>query len=124
MLAALIVRRLAMEHPSLSQDIQECIAECLNCYCTCTQAAMNQCLEEGGDHVQPEHFRLMVNCADLCRTTADFMLSSSSTYAEVCSVCADGCDACAESCREMAEAVEGRTQNESRESSETPAPPH
>jgi hypothetical protein len=82
----------------LGEDIQECIAECLNCYCTCTQAAMNQCLEEGGEHVQPEHYRLLTNCADLCRTTSDFLLSSSPMQSEICAVCADVCDACAESC--------------------------
>jgi hypothetical protein len=140
---ASLSRRRAMEHSPLSQEIQECIAECLNCYCTCTQTAMNQCLEEGGDHVQPEHFRLMTNCAQICKTSADFMLGSSPLYAEVCSVCADVCDACAasceriggmedcaqvcrgcaESCREMGEVGRGKAEAAPRRSPETPATP-
>jgi len=131
-----------MDHTPLSQNTQECIAECLNCYCTCTQTAMIQSLEEGGDYVRAEHFRLMVNCAEICKTAADFMLSNSELQAEVCSVCADVCDACgescervgdldecaqacrgcAESCREMANAV-GSQSETPRPSPETPARP-
>lgn len=90
-----------MENTASYEDMQECIAECLDCYSVCTQTAMNQCLEEGGDHVRPDHFRLMINCAEICRTAADFMLSSSSLHTEVCAVCADVCDACAESCERV-----------------------
>lgn len=62
---------------------------------------MNQCLETGGDHVAPEHFRLMINCADICRTAADFMLSSSRLHGQVCAACAEVCDACAVSCENL-----------------------
>jgi hypothetical protein len=79
-------------------DIQQCIDECLHCYRTCMQTAMNQCLETGGQHVEPSHFRLMVNCWEICRTAAEFMMSSSPLHVQTCAVCASVCDACAESC--------------------------
>jgi hypothetical protein len=82
-------------------DIQTCIEECLHCYRTCMQTAMNQCLEMGGQHVEPSHFRLMVNCWEMCRTTADFMMSSSPMHAQLCAACASVCDACAESCEQV-----------------------
>jgi len=36
--------------------------------------AMNYCLEMGGKHTEPAHFRLMMACAEMCRTSAHFML--------------------------------------------------
>ena len=82
----------------LSQEMQNCIAECLRCYQTCRQDAMNHCLETGGKHVEPEHFRLMTSCAEICRTAADFMLTHSSLHGATCAACAEVCEACAESC--------------------------
>ena len=86
-----------MAHP-LDAEMADCVRDCLDCYATCRQTAMNHCLEEGGRHVEPEHFRLMMNCAEMCRTAADFMLSSSRFHARTCTVCAEVCDACAQSC--------------------------
>ena len=85
--------------PAATQpDLQSCIRDCLDCYSTCRQMAMNHCLEEGGRHVAPEHFRLMISCAEMCRTAADFMLGSSKLHARTCTVCAEVCEACAQSC--------------------------
>ena len=44
--------------------------KCLECYSICRETAMNHCLEAGGQHVEPEHFRLMASCAEICRTAA------------------------------------------------------
>ena len=81
-----------------NKEIQQCIEECLNCHRVCLQEAMNHCLEAGGQHTEPTHFRLMINCAEICQTSANFMLSSSPHHAKVCGVCAEICTACAESC--------------------------
>ena len=85
----------------LTPEMQRCIDACLHCYRTCLYDAMNHCLETGGEHVKPDHFRLMINCADICRTSADFMLSGSDVVGFVCAACADVCDACAASCRRL-----------------------
>ena len=42
-----------------SQPFQQCIDDCLDCHRTCLQEAMNHCLQAGGEHVAPAHFRLM-----------------------------------------------------------------
>ena len=84
-----------------SSSLEQCIAECLKCYEVCHQMAMNHCLEKGGKHVEPTHFRLMTSCAEICRTAADVMLSGAPVHAAVCAACADVCDACAESCEEL-----------------------
>ena len=44
-----------------TKTMQSCIDACTKCYQTCLQTAMNHCLETGGKHVEPSHFRLMVN---------------------------------------------------------------
>jgi hypothetical protein len=87
--------------PAANLELQRCIVDCLECYSLCKQAAMNQCLEAGGRHVQPSHFRLMDDCAEICRTAADFMLSGSSFSARLCGLCAEICDACARSCEDL-----------------------
>lgn len=81
-----------------SSDLQACIDACLRCHSTCLSMAMTHCLEMGGEHVAPDHFRLMMDCADICRTSADFMLRASAHHAAVCGVCADICEACAADC--------------------------
>lgn len=87
--------------PHMNQEMKQCIERCLECYRVCREMAMNHCLETGGEHVAPEHFRLMINCADICQTAADFMLSSSELHARICAACAEVCDACAQSCQEL-----------------------
>ncbi|HVK94009.1 MAG TPA: four-helix bundle copper-binding protein [Noviherbaspirillum sp.] len=80
--------------------------ECLRCYQACQHTAMNHCLEMGGHHTEPEHFRLMMNCAEICRSAAHFMLSGSPLYASICNACADMCNACAESCEQLGDMKE------------------
>ncbi|HZW21310.1 four-helix bundle copper-binding protein [Noviherbaspirillum sp.] len=86
-----------------SSAMQHCIDDCLHCYRTCLQTAMNHCLEAGGRHTEPEHFRLMMHCAEICRTSAEFMLGSSPLHAPVCAACAEVCHACAQSCEQIGE---------------------
>lgn len=90
-----------MTHTVSNASLQQCIEQCTECHQTCLDMAMNHCLALGGKHVEPDHFRLMINCADICRTAADFMLTNSALHGKVCAVCADLCEACAHSCREV-----------------------
>jgi hypothetical protein len=90
-----------MLDPGRSAQLQACIVDCLECYSLCRQEAMNHCLEAGGRHVHPEHFRLMGDCAEICRTAAEFMLSGSSFDQKVCALCSEVCEACARSCEAL-----------------------
>lgn len=83
------------------QSQKDCLDACQRCGELCLQTAMTHCLEVGGQHVQPEHFRLMINCAELCQTTANFILSQSSLHGAVCAACAEVCTACADSCEQI-----------------------
>jgi hypothetical protein len=83
------------------QSMQDCIEACSHCHQVCLQTAMNHCLEAGGKHVEAEHFRLMMNCAEICQTSANFQLSSSPFHSRVCEVCAEVCEACAVNCEKI-----------------------
>lgn len=87
----------------------DCINNCTHCHAICLQTAMNHCLIVGEKHIEPKHFRLILNCASICETSANFQLSGSSFSQQICKLCAEICTACAESCEEigdMAECVE------------------
>jgi hypothetical protein len=43
----------------------------------------------------------MINCAEICQTSINFMLSGSILHQKVCAVCAEICDACAKSCEQI-----------------------
>lgn len=81
--------------------IEDCIRECERCRTVCLRTALTHCLEEGGRHVEPGHFRLMLDCARICNTAAEFMLGGSRFHGQVCGVCALVCEACAESCERI-----------------------
>ena len=87
----------------LSPEMNKCIDVCLDCYGTCQQTAITHCLPLGGDYVEPEHFRLMMDCAEICRSAAALMLNGSPFHPQTCEICAQICRACADSCRNLSE---------------------
>ena len=82
-------------------EMQQCIENCMNCHRVCYQTALNHCLETGGKHTEPAHFRLMMNCAEICQTSANFMLSGSDLHKFTCGVCAEVCSRCADDCERI-----------------------
>lgn len=88
-----------MDH--LSADMRACIEACLKCHGMCLSMAMNHCLEAGGKHVAPGHFKLMMACAEMCQTSANFMLIGTPLHKHSCGLCAEICMQCAASCDEV-----------------------
>lgn len=85
----------------LDDRMTACIDDCLACYKTCLSMASGHCLEAGGEHVAPKHFRLMLACAEICRTAAHFMLIQSHHHPHVCAECAEICQECARDCERL-----------------------
>lgn len=81
--------------------MQQCIDACLACYRTCTSMAMNHCLKLGGKHAEQKHFTLMMACAEICRTSAHFMLLGSAHHRHLCAECAEICVECADDCERV-----------------------
>ncbi len=83
-----------------STHMQECIDNCTTCHAVCLET-ITYCLQQGGKHAEPGHIRLLQDCAQICATSADFMLRNSKQHKLTCGVCAEICRACAESCERM-----------------------
>jgi hypothetical protein len=87
-------------HQAMSADMQRCIRECMNCHAVCLET-VTHCLEVGGKHAEVSHIRLLLDCADICQTSADYMLRGSDLHGRTCAVCAEVCERCAASCARM-----------------------
>jgi hypothetical protein len=94
-------QQMIMSADADSAEMMRCIEDCEACHRLCLHMAMNHCLEVGGEHVEPGHLRTMLVCADVCRATADAMLSSFAYHEVLCSACTRICDECAESCERV-----------------------
>lgn len=81
----------------VDERMRECIQQCQNCHDVCTET-INHCLQMGGAHAEQNHIRVMLDCAEACQTSANFMLRMSDVYGEVCGVCADMCERCQREC--------------------------
>ena len=62
---------------------------------------MTHCLEAGGKLTEPKHFRLMMTCVEVCRTSAHLMLINSPHAKRLCKECAEICDECAGDCAKL-----------------------
>ena len=85
----------------MTTEMKQCVDTCLECHRVCLEMLSRHCLEEGGDHVSPEHVRLMLDCVQICQTSADFMTRGSQLQQSVCRACSEVCRACAESCEKV-----------------------
>jgi hypothetical protein len=88
-------------HMEMSQQIsnhmRRCIQECQNCHSVCLET-VRYCLQMGGEHASPNHIGLLLDCAEICQTSANFMLRMSDFHTRTCAVCAEVCERCAQDC--------------------------
>ena len=78
-------------------DMKACIDECEKSHRVCAETA-RYCLDKGGRHVVPAHIGLLLDCDEICQTTAHSMLRGSAVHKTMCGACAEICERCAESC--------------------------
>lgn len=83
--------------PRIDDRMQECVDRCQNSQESCLES-LSHCLELGGQHADPDHIRVLMACADICDTSARFMLMGSRFHGRTCEVCAEVCEACAADC--------------------------
>jgi hypothetical protein len=84
----------------INAAMRECIDECQDCHAVCIETAAH-CLMLGGKHASFEHQTLLQDCAQICQTSADYMLRGSTLHRETCRACAAICDRCADACEGM-----------------------
>lgn len=81
----------------ISSEMQRCIDNCLSCHATC-EATLSYCLARDGILADRTHMLLLLDCAEICATSAGFLLRSSSLHRYTCRACAAICGACADWC--------------------------
>ena len=85
----------------IDQAMRECIDTCSDCHDVCV-ATVEHCLSRGGEHAAAEHIRTLLDCAQSCDVSRDFMLRGSDLHHEYCRACAAACGRCARSCEQLA----------------------
>ena len=81
--------------------MKQCIDNCTECHRVCLDHFTNMCLEKGGKHVEQAHAKLMLDCIQICATSADFMTRGSDLHSYVCRACSEVCKKCADSCEKI-----------------------
>lgn len=94
-----------MPHTEVSREMRECIQNCVDCRSLCTEM-LSHCLRLGGPHADAGHIRMVLDCIQICGTSADFMLRGSDVHPLICEICAEVCRHCAEDCRNIAKGDE------------------
>lgn len=83
-----------------NQKLQECIDNCEKCHKACLET-VTYCLSESGTHTEATHIKLLLDCAQICNTSSDFMIRASSFHQKLCSLCTEICKRCAEDCERI-----------------------
>jgi len=78
-------------------DMETCIQNCTTCHRTCSEA-LAHILKKGGKHADAALALLLLDCIEICQTSADFMIRGSLRHKLTCGVCAQICSRCAEAC--------------------------
>lgn len=81
----------------MGEAMQNCIQACTTCHSVCMET-LQHCLKMGGKHSEQAHIVLMMDCAEICQISANFMLRGSPLHTLTCGACAEVCDRCAEDC--------------------------
>jgi hypothetical protein len=83
----------------LDEMMTECLRNCTECHNVCLQTAVDN---EVAGQIKAEDLKLLINCAEICRSSADFLNTNSPYHRDVCRTCAEICDACAKMCERSA----------------------
>ena len=87
-------------HDEAHEELHDSVEECVNCHAVCTMT-LQHCLAIGGGHSEINLVGVLLDCAELCQTSANFMLRGSPYHVVTCAACAELCRACAEACAAM-----------------------
>lgn len=88
-------------HP-INEQMLHCIQECTSCHAVCLHT-MSVALYSDPKPRDDALIRSLQDCADLCQTSADFMLRGSPLYGLTCGACAQVCESCATLCEKYPE---------------------
>jgi hypothetical protein len=82
---------------AMSNEMETCARLCHECHDECVRLVQH-CLSLGGPHADVDHIRTVLDCADICRTSEDFLHRGSPLHHHICEACAEICTICGEDC--------------------------
>jgi hypothetical protein len=85
----------------MDEAMRDCIEECSTCHDICVETIVH-CLTIGERHSDEHVVRTLMDCAEICQTSANFMLRRSDLHAHTCAACAAVCERCAQVCEHFA----------------------
>jgi hypothetical protein len=71
-----------------------------DCYSSCSQTLI-YCLDAGGELAEPDHLRVLIDCAEICQCSQNSLLRRSKLSQLLATVAIEACEKCAESCRAL-----------------------
>ena len=92
--------RMGKQVAGTAGELRQAQESCLHC--------VQHCLRVGGVHAEARHIRTLLDCAELCQTTAGFMMRESEFHPRMCGVTAEICEKAAESCEKIKDDEEMR----------------
>ena len=84
----------------MDEMMRDCIDECYSCHDVCMET-MAHAVETGGKLTASPHVLLLADCAEICQTSANFMLRRSTLHPQTCAACAAVCERCAQDCEKF-----------------------
>lgn len=85
----------------MAAAMRACIDECQKCHTVCLTTATELSRAPALHRPSPAQILAMLDAAQICATTADFMTRGSAHHAAMCRLCADICEACIRACTGM-----------------------
>lgn len=86
----------------LEQHMADCLELCQQCHNVCA-GVISYGMQRGDNYLNEIALRLLQDCAEICQTSANFMLRGSEFHGQICAACAEICLKCATACEEFAE---------------------
>jgi len=84
----------------VNEHMRDCFEDCLRCHEAVTQYIVHG-PSRSGAHAEASHMMLLMDCAEICRTSADFMQRGSELHHFTCGVCSKICERCADACNQI-----------------------
>lgn len=82
---------------ALAGDADSCLQACLHCQQVCRKTAFDMS-PAAASEANADDIRMLFECAELCRLSADWQLSGSQYSRQICAVCAQVCRECESRC--------------------------
>jgi len=84
----------------MTTEMRQCIQNCTECHAICVET-VTHCVQLGGAHAEAGHIGALLDCAQLCAISSEFMLRQSPLHRHTCGACAEACVQCAQSCERV-----------------------